>query len=342
MLVFHRVTNVFSAKMNLQRFLSAALLSSMLVLIPGSIGAQETDSKLLEPRAPSPAIVTKDGLPLSATYWPSRLKAQGGVVVLLHDKGRDQLDWGKLPDALQAQGYAVITVDLRFHGQSTGKAAGNDAVENKAKGKSKTKSGKSGVDVSSLKAPHFQAMVTLDMKAVKQFILHEHQEQLLNMNKMAIIGSGMGAAVGLKFAELDWLEPPYNDGPIGNRTPRGQDVRALVLLTPDNDVSGIPLAEPIKVIRAPLLNVAVMFGVGSKDTKDRGQTKKLYEMTLTPDTNIDRMYLQEYNTPARGCGMLGKNLPVEQNILKFLETHLSTVVSEWRDRESRVGRKISN
>lgn len=317
-----------------------AALTLIVATMPGVAFSQEEDAAALVPRAPSPAIVTKDGLPLSAMYWPSRLKAQGGVVVLLHGLSGNQLDWGKLPDTLQGAGYAVIAVDLRGHGQSTGKlGAANDAVEAKAKSKSKAKPSKAAVESTTLKARDFQAMVQLDMKAVKQFIFSEHQKQMLNMNKTAIIGAGLGATVALKFAEFDWLQEPYNDGPIGNQTPRGQDVRALVLLTPDADVSGLPLPDAVKVLRAPLFNVAIMFGVGNKDKQDKGQTKKLYDLAITPDKNIDRMYLQEYNSTARGCGLLGRNLPVEQNILKFLEAHLSSVQSEWRDRESRVGKK---
>lgn len=323
----------------------AFLVCLFISVTPGFLHAQgkESEAELLEPRAPSPAIITKDGLPLSAMYWPSRLKAQGGVVVLLHGMNGNQLDWGKLPESLQGQGYAVLAVDLRGHGQSKGKAlGGNEAIEAKAKGKTKTKPkpAKTGVEATSLKARDFPLMVTLDMKAVKQFIYLEHQKEALNMNKMAIIGAGMGAAVALRFAEADWLEPPHNDGPVGNQTPRGQDVRALVLLSPE-EVSGLPMPDAIKILRARPLNVAMMFGIGVKDKLDKGQTKKLYDLAMTPDTNIDRMYYQEYNSPARGCGLLANNLPTEKQILKFLETHLTAVNSEWRDRESRIGKKSS-
>jgi hypothetical protein len=149
----------------------------------------------------------------------------------------------------------------------------------------------------------------------------------------------MGAAVAVKYAAVDWLKKPHSDGPVGNQTPRGQDVRALVLLSPDSEIAGLPLPDAIKTLRAPVLQVALMFGVGKKDTKDKGQTKKLYDQAVSLEKNDQRMYLQEYNTPTRGSAMLGKNLPVEVNIVTFLKKHLQDIESEWRDRESRVGKK---
>jgi pimeloyl-ACP methyl ester carboxylesterase len=334
---------------NVIRGVFAVVLSCVLSLTPSLAFSQdkEDDAESLVPRAPSPPIVTVDGLPLNANYWPSKLKAQGSVVVLLHGLNGNQLDWGQdLPKQLQDRGHAVIAVDLRGHGQSTGKpmGLGNDAVETKAKAKSKpakSKPAKAAVEATSLKARDFALMVGSDMKAVKYFILQEHQKEHLNMNKMAIVGAGLGATVALKFAEMDWEEPPHEDGPEGNKTPRGQDVRALVLLTPDADVSGLPLPDTIKYLRQPALQVAMFFAVGNKDKQDKGQTKKLYDQANSPpEINKNRMYFKEYNSAAHGCGLLaGKNLPIEQNIINFLDQHLSKVNSVWRDRESRVGRK---
>jgi hypothetical protein len=86
----------------------------------------------------------------------------------------------------------------------------------------------------------------------------------------------------------------------------------------------------------------MMFAVGKKDTRDKGDTKKLYDQaaSLEDAAKPQRMYfLDNYNTPARGTQMLGKGTPLELNISNFLKKHLLEVQSEWRDRESRVGKK---
>lgn len=298
--------------------------------------SQDSEKPAEKPR--SEIVTAKDGWPIALTYWPSKLKQDACVVVLLHGLEGNQLDWGTLPKQLQDKGYAVINVDLRGHGQSKKSSPTVEKVETK---KSKS-TGKGTVESSNLKARDFEAMYLGDMEAVKHFILEEHQKQNLNMNKTAIVGAGMGGAVALKFAAFDWLKKPYNDGPVGNQTPRGQDIRAVALLTVDSDIPGLTLPDAIKILRNELLGVAIMFGVGKKDKQDKGQSKKLYDLANTPvDKNKDRMYLQEYNTAARGTGLLAANLPTEGEVTTFLENHLKNVRSEWRDRESRVGKKTA-
>jgi hypothetical protein len=162
------------------------------------------------------------------------------------------------------------------------------------------------------------------------------------MNKTAIIGAGLGAAVALKHAAIDWNKKPHSDGPVGNQTPRGQDVRALVLLTPDGEIPGLPLPDAIKIVRQPVFNVAMMFGVGKNDKRDKGETKKLYDSAASLEKNDEknpqRIYFREYNTASSGTQMLGKG-QVETNIFNFLSMHLQKLNSPWRDRESRVGKK---
>ena len=77
-----------------------------------------------------------------------------------------------------------------------------------------------------------------------------------------------------------------------------------------------------------------------KDKQDKGNTKKLYDQAASPaEKNADRMYLQEYNSPARGTGLLAKNALLETHIVNFLKKHVQAAKSEWRDRESRLGKK---
>ena len=303
-------------------------------------GAQAQEEKAAEDLKPRPeTLTTKDGITLAATYWPSGLKQDASVVVLLHGLNGNQLDWGGLPEKLHKDGFAVIVVDLRGHGQSKGASPAGEAVATK-NSKTKTKGVKTSVDAGSLKARDYAAMVAFDLEAVKAFIFSEHQQHKLNMNKMGIVGAGLGATVAMNFAALDWLKKPHTDGPVGGQTPRGQDVRALVLLTPDSEITGLNLPDAVKTLRLPDLQVAMLFGVGTKDKTDKGQTKKLYDSAVTPrDKNEDRMYLKEYNSPARGTGLLTKSPQVETNVSVFLKKHLQSIPSEWRDRESRLGKK---
>ena len=174
---------------------------------------------------------TKDQKLLAGTYYASNQGKEAPVVVLLHMKGGNRLVWRILAPKLQQQGFAVITVDLRGHGQSKG-GSSTTAKKKATKKKSKGKSKRRNVEDVNLRPQDYHAMVRLDLEAVKKFIYEQHQEQKLNMRKMGIVAAGMSSAVAVNFAARDWNKEPYEDGLGSARTPRGQDVRALVLLSP--------------------------------------------------------------------------------------------------------------
>lgn len=284
-------------------------------------------------------VTAKDGLNVAITYWASPLKEQGGVVVLLHGHGGSQLEWGgQLPKDLQEKGFAVITVDLRGHGLSKGNP--NTTVDSaEVKKGAKTKPGKgAAVDTINLKPADYKAMVLGDMEAVKSFIFSEHQARKLNMNKMAIIAAGMGSSVALEWAAFDWGKKPHTDGPIGNQTPRGQDVRALILLSPETGIPGLPVTDAVRVLKAPLFGVSFLVAVGKKDKLDKGTANKLYDQLATPSENKERMFLEEYDTANRGAALLAVAKAPGQ-VFGFLDRFVMKANSEWRDRESRLGKK---
>ncbi len=64
-------------------------------------------------------LTTADGVALAALYYPPPAQAAPGVL-LLHQRGGRQENWASLAQLLQKNGYAVMTVDFRGHGQSKG------------------------------------------------------------------------------------------------------------------------------------------------------------------------------------------------------------------------------
>lgn len=65
-------------------------------------------------------IVTKDGFSMTAKleYPKIKNKKEFSTVVLLHSLGYNSQWWGNLPDMLLENGYAVVFIDLRGHGNS--------------------------------------------------------------------------------------------------------------------------------------------------------------------------------------------------------------------------------
>jgi pimeloyl-ACP methyl ester carboxylesterase len=285
-------------------------------------------------------LTTDDDWSIYITYYPAAgekdsVTKESPVVVLLHGDKENRLVWeadkGLVPKLHEA-GYAVIAVDLRKHGQSTNVAG--RAGDSPAGGKSS--------DGTNLMGTDYRNMVEFDMAAVKKFIYDENQAKKLNMNKMAIIGAESAADVAMCFAVADWNKEPYDDAPSDElKTPRGQDVRALVLISPPQRVKGLSMNEVISDVRNPDWNIAIATLYGKRNRSDAKDAKAIHHKLFgSGKSNSDRIYLIGYDYNLRGTNLLGKKeVDAESAIVKFLALHLKTLQGDWRDRQSRLTKK---
>lgn len=300
------------------------LATCVSVWAPESLYAQATKPAAAVSRFEDKTLVTKDGIPLKISYFAGKKGKDTPVVILLHGKkGSRQNFNSSLAPFLNDAGYAVVTVDLRGHGETPlvpGPAVAPGATKNNAP---------------QLKPRDYQAMIPGDLEAVKKFLYDEHMAEKLNMSKLAILGADFSTAIATAYTELDWSKIPWDDAPtVAARTPRGQDVRALVLLSPEGSIQGMNTAQSETAVR--ILGLPVLIGVGSKDTADKGAAKKLAEK-LNPDKR-DHIYLETYEGGLRGTGLLGRKLKTEDHILAFLDKYVGKSTIEWRDRRSRLER----
>lgn len=318
-----------------------------LMLLSSPLAAQEAKkADKADIPAPSNETLQADSALVHITYYKSTMGREAPVVVLLHMKDGNRFVWQNgFAEQLQREGYAVITVDLRGHGESrlgpaaiSGGNANQDPADKKKKSGSKKPTGKQPAE-NELKPAQYQAMVVEDMEAVKRFIFEEHEAGNLNMNKLGIIGPEMGASVAVNFALRDWEKTPHPDAPEGFRTPRGQDVRALVLISPQSNFESLNTMKPLAALRAPAWNIAFLVAVGKKDPKDRGQAKKIYDQLSSFPKSEERMYFDEYSASVRGTDLLGKTPKFEEHILVFLKKHLMEAQSMWRERRSKLEKK---
>lgn len=314
----------------------AAVLGTAGLVPPAGRAAQKDpaarkSTELAEPE--NKTLQTSDGGGLHITYYKSLGEKESPVVVLLHMKDGNRFVWQGpkgFARRLQEEGYAVVTVDLRFHGES--KIGGAPAVTNVNQGAGKKKDKKkAGIE---LRPVDLEAMVECDMEAVKGFIKDEHQAGNLNMNKLGIVGPEMGASVAVAYAALDWDKAPYDDAQEGFQTPRGQDVRALVLISPQEKYKNMAMAKVITTLKNPDLNISFLICSGS-DAQDKKESKKIWEMAATPVINEKRMYYKSYGAKLTGTDLLDKQLGIEDYMLVFFNEHLKKIESQWRDRRSK-------
>lgn len=123
------------------------------------------------------SFTTDDGIKITASYFePKNVPAP--TVILVHMTGRTRGDYSKFAKALQEKGFAVLTYDIRGHGQSV--------YHNEER-------------ISQL---NFQDVdwqkIPWDLKAAKKFLLKREQ-----MSSLAIMGSGIGANAALIYAAED-------------------------------------------------------------------------------------------------------------------------------------------
>ena len=103
-------------------------------------------------------------------------------------------------------------------------------------------------------------MAQLDMEAIRSFLVDKNDAGELNLNKLCLVGSGMGASVAANWALQDWTAPPLAVGK------QGQDVKAIVLISPRWSFNGLSMQDPMKF--TPLKkNVAWLILGGSQDAK---------------------------------------------------------------------------
>ena len=129
---------------------------------------------------------------------------------------------------------------------------------------------------------------------------------------------------------------------MSERTPRGQDVRALFLLSPKDRVRGINTTSTIRTIAAYPVAVHIWFNPGVRAEKSAAEKLfKHLELKDAPDSDVRK--LNEGPEDATGKlfsaeGLLqGKAAPVmEKNLTEYFENTLKKMESPWQSRTSRL------
>jgi len=268
-----------------------------------------------------------DGWQIHATYFESPGGKESPVVILLTgtegpDKtgARNRRVWQPTALSLQKSGFAVVTVDLRKHGDSIPTATGSESSAIKAS------------------ADDYPLMAAADLEAVKAFLMEEHTAERLNIRKLGIVSMGSSSMVAAAFAVADWAKPPYPDAPtLATRTPRGQDVRALIMYSPNTSVKGLNSNVILKNLKP--LQVAV-YVVASKDNKDDArnadkvfkavelkeeQFKEFRKTTLAPGEIRSEGFLEGRFSEA-----------TNKDITEFLTRSLKELDAPWVSRKSRL------
>jgi len=271
--------------------------------------------------------LSAEGWPIHTTYYESAGGKESPAVILLAGaEGPDKKDarnrrvWKDTALALQKSGFAVIAVDLRKHGDSIPPANVGET--------------------SSIKmVPNdYFLMANVDLEAVKDFLLEEHKREKLNIRKTGIVAVGSSAMVAAAFASADWAKSPYPDGPtLDSRTPRGQDIRSLIMYSPNTNVKGLNYSAIMRSLNVVQIAIHI---VASKDVKeDFRNAERIFKAIEIKDGQYkDARKLTTAAGEITAEGFLEGRFadPTNKDITEFLTKSLTELDMPWASRVSRL------
>ncbi|MEZ6059673.1 MAG: hypothetical protein R3C19_04860 [Planctomycetaceae bacterium] len=276
-------------------------------------------------------LYAPDGWPIHVTYYEAKKTTEPAPVVILLPgaEGREagsmtRRVWDETAEALQRIGFAVVSVDLRKHGDSVPEG---DAVP--------------AARLNRLAAEDYQAMVLGDLEAVKNFLIEEHELKKLNIRKLGIGAAGSSALVAATFAVNDWAKAPWNDAPTpAASTPRGQDVRALLMLSPKSSVRGLNALGTMQAVSSIVPPIAVHVYYSQESRQEKKSAESLFRPVEPREEGFEEVRRLAPG-PASAEGFLklrstsGENL-MEKNIADFFNHNLKELQDPWRTRVSKL------
>lgn len=238
----------------------AAGLFAAWLLAPSAAPAQRSGGDA-EESVQEKVLETKDGVKLGVTYYRSTAGRDATPVVMLHDLKASRSVYRRFAERLHSPGrgdshpsFAVVTVDLRGHGDSTQQAF---------RGRERQ------LDASKLRKADYDLMILSDLEAVRKLLVTENDEGRLNLNRLSIVATGFGCGVAMNYTARDWTMPPLA------ATKQGQDVKAVAMVSPRWKSNGLSMQKPLRV---PALQTEVSYLLlyGGADRKVASDATRIY------------------------------------------------------------------
>jgi pimeloyl-ACP methyl ester carboxylesterase len=184
-------------------------------------------------------LETSDGLRIAAWYYrvPADTKPRA-VVMLVHDLEGSHKTVEPLARALQLAGYAVVAPDLRAHGASAGRVTAAARVED-VEPRMLKKADLEAIAAATGGRLRDQSAFRGELEAVRNWIKARSDAGELDIDRLCVVGCGLGGTLSALWTAADWNWPPTTTGP------QGRQVRALALVSPVWASKGISLSVPL-------------------------------------------------------------------------------------------------
>ncbi|WP_242632108.1 alpha/beta hydrolase [Rubripirellula amarantea] len=199
-------------------------------------------------------LKTKDGVTLRAFYFPSEKGKNAITVLFVHEWQGQSSPYVPLIAALRSAGCAVLVPDYRGHGGSM------EYIDVTGKPQK--------FDVSRMSKVDVQNIIRIDLEKAKGFLKEENNAENLNLNALVVVGVREGCILASHWASIDWSFPS-----VGS-IKQSQDVKALVLISPEKQLKGLPIEPPLRdpnILQLPIMIVAGQTSPEAKDAERIGR-----------------------------------------------------------------------
>ena len=244
--------------------------------------------------------------------------------IILHDWESSRADTAALAKFLSDKGNAVITPDLRGHGESI-TVAGFDRP----------------LKAANFKTPEI-ATVLKDIEQCKRFLVKKNNAGELNIDMLAIIAIGKTAPLAAAWSVSDWTAyAPYRDG-----IKQGQDVKSLIMIAPEKKLGPFSMN---RIVSASIftgdhaLPTIVAWGTGSPKAKEIESILKVLKKKR-PDRKGDSAAKTLFQAPLRNSSRTGVQIGSDESLDRlwdFFHETVSDKINEnidklpWQDRRKK-------
>ncbi|WP_068263762.1 alpha/beta hydrolase [Rubripirellula obstinata] len=275
--------------------------------------SKEEDEKL----KPRPVILkTKDGIEVRSFYFPSDKGKEAIPVLIVHEWRGQASPYLQLVLALREAGCAVLVPDYRGHGGSM--------VYVDRRGREQK------FDVARMGKRDVGNIIAMDLEKAKGFLKEENDAGNLNLNALVIIGIREGCILGTTWAARDWSFPS-----IGAMK-QGQDVKGIVMVSPDKQIKGVPIDPALKdpnILRLPIL---IIGGSTNPEAKETRRIAKRIEgvKTRVGGGTAPGFKLEMIDTSLTGPALVNEASEVIPTIVDFIkdEVRISDNENPWIQR----------
>ncbi len=190
-------------------------------------------------------MTTKDGVQIRAFYAPSPKGKDAVPVMIIHEWQGQGSPYVGLVKALNEAGCAVIVPEYRGHGASQKYTDSSGRQQE--------------FNIALMGRADAANIIRFDLEEVKQFLKKENNAGNLNLNALTLVGIREGAVFAANWAINDWGFPSVG------KIKQGQDVKALVFVSPVKNAEGFPIDAAIR--HQVLINLPVMVVAGSESVE---------------------------------------------------------------------------